>query len=367
MKKFKVGIIGHTGRGNYGHSLDQSFIDNEYADIVALTDFNEIEGIKKAMDLNATYYSQQTMMFKSEDLDIVVIAPRYTDCHYSLVKEALLNNCHVLCEKPFVQDLKQVDELISLAKEKNLKIAVSLPFSYEDRFNQLRSMIKRNIIGEIYKMEGICKHDHRGGGEDFAILGPHFADMMLRIVGDPKIGYGFISKKGVSINQNDFIDGNEGLGKIAGDNIFASYQFKNGIIGIIQSKKLDILERSEQPYSLFIYGESGILVVRAPYADHSIWHYPAPFINNSSNIQWSKIKTSHVDTYGDYQKMVASDLILSIQQNKEPKSNAKTFRKVLEMLLMPYYSQIGNKLISFPISEREHPYYLNEDSSHEFK
>ncbi|MGE7925719.1 Gfo/Idh/MocA family protein [Viridibacillus arvi] len=367
MKKFKVGIIGHTGRGNYGHSLDQSFIDNEYADIVSLTDFNEIEGIKKAKDWNVNYYSHQTMMFNSEELDIVVIAPRYTDCHYSLVQEALLNNCHVLCEKPFVQDLKQAEELISFATEKNLKIAVSLPFSYEDRFNQLRNLVEKDLIGKIHKIEGICKHDHRGGGEDFAILGPHFADMMLRIVGDPIVGYGFISKNGVSINKNDFIDGNEGLGKIAGDNIFASYQFKNGIIGTIQSKKLNILERSEQPYSLYIHGERGILVVRAPYADHSIWHYPAPFINNSTNIQWSKIETSHVDTYGDYQKMVAEDLILSIQQDKEPKSSAKTFRKVLEMLLMPYYSQLGSKLISFPISEREHPYYLNGVLSNDIK
>ncbi|WP_242218889.1 Gfo/Idh/MocA family protein [Bacillus cereus group sp. BfR-BA-01380] len=366
MQKFKVGIIGHTGRGNYGHRLDQAFVNNEHANIVALTDFNKTEGIKKAQELGANYYPHQTMMFNSEVLDIVVVAPRFTDCHYSLVKEALLNNCHVLCEKPFVQNLEQADELISLATERNLKIAVSLPFSYEDRFIQLKNLLKDNLIGEIYKMEGVCKHDHRGGGEDFAILGPHFADMMLRIVGNPIVGHGFISKDGVNISESDFIEGNEGLGKIAGDSIFATYQFDNGIIGTIQSKKLDILERSEQPYSLNIYGEKGILMVRAPYADHSIWYYPAPFINHRSDIKWGRIETSPTSTYGDYQKLVAKDLIYSIQHNREPKSNAKTFMKVLEMLLMPYYSHLGNKLIEFPINPRVHPYYMNGVNSYDF-
>ena len=35
---FKVGIIGHTGRGNYGHYLDMAFIGVEGADIAALAD-----------------------------------------------------------------------------------------------------------------------------------------------------------------------------------------------------------------------------------------------------------------------------------------------------------------------------------------
>ncbi|OTW93422.1 Gfo/Idh/MocA family oxidoreductase [Bacillus thuringiensis serovar sumiyoshiensis] len=367
MKKFKVGIIGHTGRGNYGHKLDEAFINNEHADIVAITDFNEIEGIKKANAIGANYYSNQNTMLNSETLDIVVVAPRFTDCHYELVKEALLYNCHVLCEKPFVQNLEQADELMSLAVERNLKIAVSLPFSYEDRFTQVMNLLKKNVIGKIYKMEGLCKHDHRGGGEDFAILGPHFADMMLRIAGSPTVGHGFISVSGNNIDIRDFIEGNEGLGKIAGDSIFATYQFNNGIIGTIQSKKLNILERSEQPYSIYIYGEKGILMVRAPYADHSIWHYPEPFIDYKSDTKWEKIETTSVSTYGDYQKMVAEDLICSIKNNREPKSNAKTFIKVLEMLLMPYYSQLENRLVEFPIIKRVHPYYMNEVHLHDYR
>ena len=37
----RVGIIGHTGRGNYGHYLDMAFVGVEGAEIVALADPDE--------------------------------------------------------------------------------------------------------------------------------------------------------------------------------------------------------------------------------------------------------------------------------------------------------------------------------------
>jgi predicted dehydrogenase len=355
MKKFRVGIIGHSGRGNYGHQLDQAFLDNENAEIVAIADVNSKVGKAKADEYKCKFYNYYKEMLDNENLDIVVVAPRYTDVHYEYVKESLIRNCHVLCEKPFVQSLDQADELIGLAEERKLCIAVSLPFSYETRFDQVIQIIQDGVIGEVRKLEGVCKHDHRGGGEDFAILGPHFSDMMIRICGAPKKGYGFVSYKGNSINETDIIEGNEGLGLIAGDNIFAVYQFENGVIGTLESKKLDIMERSKQPYYLKIYGSKGILKIRAPYGDHSIWYYPEPFEDLNSNTKWIKLKTTEVRTYGDYQKLIAEDLISSIQNGHNPKSSAQSFRHVLEMLLTPYYSLYKDSIITYPIEDRTHP------------
>lgn len=355
MKKFRVGIIGHGGRGNYGHQLDQAFVNHKHAEIVAISDENPKSGKIKSEELNCKFYINYKEMLKREYLDIVVVAPRYTDIHYELVKEALLNNCHVLSEKPFVQSLSEAEELIKLAEERNLLIAVSLPFAYESRYNQIMEIIQEGIIGEVNKLEGICKHDHRGGGEDFAILGPHFSDMMIRICGMPKKGYGIVTYNGKEINENNIIDGNEGLGPIAGDNIFAFYQFENGVIGTIESKKLDISERPKQPYYLKIYGSRGILKVRAPYADHSIWIYPEPFVDLNSNAKWEKLTTDVISKYGDYQALVARDLIYSIQNGHRPKSSAQSFRLVMEMLLTPYYCFNTNSIITYPIKDREHP------------
>jgi predicted dehydrogenase len=47
--------------------------------------------------------------------------------HHQNAKEALLAGKHVLCEKPFTFDLEELDELIALAKSKNLFLMESVP------------------------------------------------------------------------------------------------------------------------------------------------------------------------------------------------------------------------------------------------
>ncbi len=38
QKKYRVGIIGHTGRGNYGHGLDRVWEEVERAEVIAVAD-----------------------------------------------------------------------------------------------------------------------------------------------------------------------------------------------------------------------------------------------------------------------------------------------------------------------------------------
>ena len=40
--------------------------------------------------------------------------------HYTAAKAAILAGKNVLCEKPFTFDLEELDDLIKLAKEKNV-------------------------------------------------------------------------------------------------------------------------------------------------------------------------------------------------------------------------------------------------------
>ena len=46
-RKLSVGVIGHTGRGNYGHKLDTVWLKLEETEIVAVADPDE-SGLAKA-------------------------------------------------------------------------------------------------------------------------------------------------------------------------------------------------------------------------------------------------------------------------------------------------------------------------------
>ncbi len=353
--KYKVAIIGRTPNGNYGHQLDQTFVEHPSTEIVAVSDPNK-KGAEECMLRTGAkiFYLDYKEMLSKEEIDIVVVAPRYTDCHEDMVISALKANCHVYCEKPLAQDLLQVNNIMKHAETRNLKVGVALPFIHESRYSKLLKMISQNLIGKVIRMKGMCKHDSRGGGQDFGVLGPHLTEMMRYVAGNPIWGYGSVTINGKTIDYTDTEIGDEGLGLIAGDNIFAYYQFENDITGTVETAKLNINERAEQPYRLEIYGEKGILFVKAPYADHSIWYYPRPFINPELNL-WKKIDTEIIPSYGDYHKRAAVDFIKALEQDRNPLCSIYDFQKSLEMLLLPYYSTIGKTPIRFPIKSKDHP------------
>ena len=73
----RVGIIGHTGRGNYGHYLDMAFVGVEGAEIVALADPDEAGRQAAVAKTGApTGYADYVQMLEEEKPDIAVVASR---------------------------------------------------------------------------------------------------------------------------------------------------------------------------------------------------------------------------------------------------------------------------------------------------
>lgn len=154
MRKIKIGLIG-TG----------NIMRNRH--LPALIDANpnmfEIIG---AMNINADKAQEVAKKFnipnssgyqKYEDLDnmewfdeveAVIIATPPKE-HYAMVKKCLELDKHVLVEKPFVTDVTQGEELLALAKKKNLILAVNHNFQYSPAFSRLQKLIDNGSIGEI--------------------------------------------------------------------------------------------------------------------------------------------------------------------------------------------------------------------------
>ena len=51
--KYRVAVIGRTGKGDYGHSLDTVWLKCDKAEIVAVADENEAGGAETAKKLGA--------------------------------------------------------------------------------------------------------------------------------------------------------------------------------------------------------------------------------------------------------------------------------------------------------------------------
>ena len=87
-----------------------------------------------------------------EKVDAVYIATPH-ETHYEYTKGALERGKHVLCEKPFVLQKAQAEELFEIAQINDCVLMEGIKTAYCPGFNQLISVAKSGAIGEIRDVE----------------------------------------------------------------------------------------------------------------------------------------------------------------------------------------------------------------------
>ena len=87
-------------------------------------------------------------LLDNRSIDAVLISTTPEPTHYPIAKESLQAGKHVLLEKPIALDLSEADELIALARSKDLLFTIG----YSQRFNPKFAYVKRSLddgsIGE---------------------------------------------------------------------------------------------------------------------------------------------------------------------------------------------------------------------------
>src|SRR3982751_1321868 len=86
----KAAIIGHTGRGDYGHGMDICFTNLPGVEVVALADPDEAGRAKAAVRAKAArQYADYREMLAKEKPDLVSIAPRWSEHHRDMALAAI--------------------------------------------------------------------------------------------------------------------------------------------------------------------------------------------------------------------------------------------------------------------------------------
>ena len=93
-------------------------------------------------------FESYTSLFNLKDIDLVVNAS-YSEMHYSITKDLLLHGFNVLVEKPFGRSRYECDELIAIAKEKGLVLAVFQQTFYTPYYQFTLEKINDGTLGEI--------------------------------------------------------------------------------------------------------------------------------------------------------------------------------------------------------------------------
>lgn len=114
--------IGMVGTGSIAHTMAKEFARLTTMPVVAVYSRNADTGVAMANEFHIPkVYTEYNEMLADPEVELVYIATP-NSLHFEQAKAALLAGKHVLCEKPIVPTVAQLDELLSLAEERHLHL-----------------------------------------------------------------------------------------------------------------------------------------------------------------------------------------------------------------------------------------------------
>ncbi len=288
---------------------------------------------------------KHTEVLQRYDIDVVVIATE-SGKHYEITRAALEAGKHVLVEKPMALSVKHMNELIELAREKNLKLGVCFQNRFNPPVQELRKKIEAGAFGKInygviqvrwnrnkeyYRMASWRGTWAMDGGV-LMNQSTHGIDLLQWMLGgEIEEVYGRINNfSHPQIEAEDFGS--------------AVVKFKNGSIGIIEATSTVYPQNLEERLSIF--GERGTVVIGGLAVNRvEVWRFPGedshPFMNlPDPETVYGK---GHIPLYKDFCE--------AILENRPPYISGEEGRKAVELVLAIYKSALENRPVRFPLTD----------------
>ena len=365
-RKYRIGVIGHTDRGNYGHGLDRVWQEIPSTEIVGVADAND-QGLAAALKrLNASQgYSDYRKMLDDVKPDIVSICPRWLDQHRDMVLAAAERGIHVYMEKPMGRSLAEADEMVAACEKTNVKLAIAFQTRYSPTLPVIRDMIEDGKIGTVLELRARGKEDRRGGGEDLWVLGSHLMNLMHYFAGEPNWCVAKVLEGGHPVVSDHVKPGPEGIGALAGDTINAMYGMDHGVTGYFASHRNTTAGRPSR-FGLQIFGSRGVIEVVTGYVPKAQYLPDASWSPGRSGKKWVPITTAGIDqpeplagqTNQDGNVAACHDLINAIEEDRQPEASIYEARQSVEMIAAVFESHRVDGPVSLPLTTRENPLTL---------
>jgi predicted dehydrogenase len=145
MRKLKIGLFGSNG-----HQLNPKLPGIPEAEVTAVCGIPEdkLAGIPAA----PARYERFEDLLNHPELDLVSICSPLRSGQYEHIRAALLAGKHVYAEKPLVMRPEHLDELIALAREKELFLRDMASTAYLSPYAEMKEVVASGRIGEVVQV-----------------------------------------------------------------------------------------------------------------------------------------------------------------------------------------------------------------------
>jgi len=345
-EKVRFGMIGTSVGANFCANGLALIANEGVAELVAVTSQREERAKEFASKWGVKYwYTDYKKMLKEAPIDAVIInTPHYQ--HYPMALEALENDKHVLVDKPIAISLKEADEMIKKARERNLKLGVILQSRFDPTIRKVKDSVESGVFGRLIFGEAIVEwfrtqeyYDEsswRGrwateGGGALINQAIHTIDLLVWIMGQPEYLWAQMGTFTHKIEVEDLAA--------------AIIRFKNGAIGVVQGSTAIY---PGLPTRLEIHGTRGTAIIEGEVLRRwsIIGEEEIVLEGTKEGLKtWARPElapaTNHASLIRDFAK--------AIIENREPTVNGVEGRKVLEVIMAIYESARSNNVVKFPL------------------
>lgn len=361
-KKYRIAVIGQTGKGNYGHAIDTVWLNAPNTEIVAVSDDNETGRANAVKRLKApAAYADYRQMLEKEKPDIAAIGPRWPGRHAEMVLACAERGIHMFLEKPVSPTLQEADAMVAACDKHHVKCAMAHQTRYSPRVKHVRDLIESGRLGDILELRAHGKEDARGGGEDLIVLGTHTFDLMRYFRGDAHWCFARVNHGSRKAVLGDVREGKEPLGPILGDHIAANYGFDGLTVGRFYTHRT--AGGNGPRYYVEVCGTKGIAHVGYSSFGPTYFCEDPTWMPGESKAVWQPITSNGLNKPEtlDPKKIdngniwIVNDLIEAIEKDCPPLDSIHDGRASLEMILAIYESHMREKLVELPLKNRRHP------------
>ncbi len=362
--KYRVAVIGHTGRGNYGHGVDTVWLQLPQCEIVGVADADEQGRAAAVTRLAAPQgYADYRQMLDEAKPHIVAIGPRWLDQHRDMVLAAAERGMHVYMEKPMCRTLEEADEMAAACEKHDIKLAVAHQTRYSPKLHVVSDMIYDGRIGKLLELRGRGKEDRRGGGEDLWVLGSHVMNLMHHFGGEPNWCMANVLQAGQRVTKQDVTEGAEGIGPLAGDSLTAMYGMDDGVTAYFAStRNMGVGGR----FGLQIFGSEGIIEILSGYLP-AVNYLPDPnWSPGRGDAKWVPVSSAGIGQPEPLPDgglhagnvLACQDLLAAIEEDRLPECSVYEGRATIEMIAAVFESHRQNARVELPLKNRKNPLTL---------
>ncbi len=363
--RLRVGVIGHTGRGNYGHGLDTVWKQIPGAQIVGVADANPA-GLRKAIDrLEASQgFADYEEMLRVTQPEFVSVCPRHADQHHAMTLAAIRSGVKgIYVEKPFCRTPSEADELVKASQTFGTKIAVAHRNRYHPSLAVIDKFIAEGNLGKLLEIRGRGKGDRRGGDEDLWVLGSHVFNLIHYFGGKAHSCSAVMLRDGQHVTTSHIREGAEGLGPLAANELHARYELNRGVIATFDSIANDGTEGAG--FGLQLVGSKGIIQIQCDISPVAHWIPGNPFKPTKADRPWTPITSGGIGKREPRPDLISQvhnhvipilDLIDAVKQDRRPLCNVLEGRQTVEMICAVFEShRQEGRTVAIPLKERDHP------------